>query len=202
VDAIPDQSNIAPVGVAVFSCQQNGVTASTAGVPSLTSSTAFRMFTETSASGDVRTGVGIVNTANIPTTVRFDLVGLDGTPTLLTGTMRLPAFGQQAVYLDNVAGFEGMPKPFQGIVRISSVEGVGLAVIGLRGRINERSEYIMTTTAPTDENAPAASQLVFPHIVNGGGFLTEFVLYSGTAAEPSTGNLSVYDQSGGTMNPF
>jgi hypothetical protein len=202
VDAIPDASNIAPVGVAVFSFQSNGVTISTAGVPSLTGSTAFRMFTETSASGDVRTGVGIVNTAQIPTTVRFDLVGLDGTPTGLTGTVSLPAFGQQAVYLDNVAGFEALPKPFKGIVRISSVEGVKLAVIGLRIRLNERSEYIMTTTAPTDENGPAASQLVFPHIVNGGGFLTEFVLYSGTAAEPSTGTLSVYDQSGGTMNPF
>jgi len=68
--------------------------------------------------------------------------------------------------------------------------------------LNERSEYIMTTTAPTNENAPAAGQLVFPHIVNGGGFLTEFVLYSGTAAEPASGSLNVHDQAGGTMNPF
>jgi hypothetical protein len=160
------------------------------------------MYAETSASGDVRTGVGLVNTTGRPTAVRFDLVRLDGTSTGLTGTLSLPAFGQQAVYLDNVTGFETLPKPFQGVVRISSVDGAALAVIGLRGRLNERSEYIMTTTAPTNENAPAAPQLVFPHIVNGGGFLTEFVMYSGTAAEPATGNLRVHNQSGGTMNPF
>ena len=202
VDAIPDESNIAPVGVAVFSYQQGGVTVSTAGVPSLGSGAAFRMYAEASADGNVRTGVGIVNTTEISTTVRFDLTSLDGTPTGLTGTLSLPAFGQKAVYFDNIPGFEALPKPFQGVVRISSVDGVDLAVIGLRGRLNERSEYIMTTTAPTNENAPAAGQLVFPHIVNGGGFLTEFVLYSGTAAEPASGSLNVHDQAGGTMNPF
>jgi hypothetical protein len=160
------------------------------------------MYAEASASGDVRTGIGIVNTTEIPTTVRFDLANLDGTPTGLTGTLSMPAFGQRAVFLDNVAGFENLPKPFSGIVRISSVDGVDLAVIGLRGRLNERSEFIMTTTAPTNENAAPAPNLAFPHIVNGGGFLTQFILYSGTAAEPASSSLNVHDQSGRTMNPF
>jgi hypothetical protein len=201
-EAIPDESNITPVGVATFSYRENGVTVSTAGVPSLESGAAFRMYAETSASGNVRTGIGIVNATEIPTTVRFDLSNIDGTPTGLTGTLSLPAFGQQAVFLDNVPGLETLPKPFQGVARISSVDGVDLAAIGLRGTLNERSEFIMTTTAPTSENATAPPQVVFPHIVNGGGFQTEFVLYSGTAAEPATGNLNVHDQSGGTMNLF
>lgn len=201
-EAIPDASNVAPVGVAIFSLQQNGITISTAGVPSLESGTAFRLYAEESADGTVRSGMGIVNVANTPTTIQFNLVNLDGTSTGLTGTINLPAFGQQALFLDQVPGLGSLPKPFQGIVRLSSQNGGAFAVIGLRGRLNERSEFIMTTTAPTNENAATAPQIVFPQIANGGGFLTQFVLYSGTASEPATGTLDVYDQSGGTMNPF
>lgn len=201
-EAIPDEANIAPVGVAIFSFQQNGITVSTAGVPSIASGGAFRMYAETSADGTIRTGIAVVNTSEIPTTAQFDAVNLDGTPTGLTGTLSLPAFGQQALFFDQIPGFENLPKPFQGVVRMHSVDGVDLAAIGLRGRLNERSEFIMTTTAPTNESATVAPQIVFPHFANGGGFLTEFILYSGTSGEPAKGTLNAHDQSGGTVNPF
>jgi hypothetical protein len=48
----------------------------------------------------------------------------------------------------------------------------------------------MSTTPPTNESAAAPSGiLVFPHIVNGGGFTTQFILFSGAANQAASGNL-------------
>jgi hypothetical protein len=198
--AIPDESNIAPVAVAIFSLRQNGITISQAGVPSLETGTAFRMFVETTGDGAIRTGIGIVNPSAIPTTIELDLSGLDGTSTGLKGTVSIPAFGQRAFFFDDIAGFATLPKPFKGFVRMFSQDGVDLAVIGLRGLLNERSDFLMTTTAPTNENSAAAPQIVFPQVANGGGFLTEFVLYNGVPGEPASGNLDLRDQSGNSMD--
>jgi hypothetical protein len=194
--AIPDQSNPAPVGIAVFSFKSGGITVSEAGVPSLHTGSAFRLFGERSAKGDVRTGIGIVNPSERPTTVAFDLSNMDGSYTGLSGLLTIPEYGQCALFLDEVPGFEALPKPFKGFVRISTADGVDIAVIGLRGRLNERSDFIVTTTAPTNENDPSQPEIVFPHIVDGGGFTTEFVLYSGTPEEPAKGTLSLHTQSG------
>lgn len=194
--AVPDQSNAAPVGIAVFSFRLGGITVSEAGVPSLESGAAFRMFVETSASGDVRTGVGIVNSTEIPTTVNVTVAGLDGTSTGLTGSFAIPAYGQRALFFDEVPGFESLPKPFKGFARISTADNVDIAVIGLRGRVNERSEFLVTTTSPTNEAATPAAKIVFPQVVDGGGFTTQFILYSGTPDEPASGTLSVHGQNG------
>src|SRR5262249_15477204 len=128
------------------------------------------------------------------------LSGVDGSSTGLTGTVAIPAFGQRALFLDDISGFQSLPKPFKGFVRITSQDGVDLAVIGLRGRLNERSEVLMTTTAPTNENSPVAPQIVFPHIVDGGGFQTEFIMYNGVPAEPATGALAIHNQAGAGIN--
>jgi hypothetical protein len=194
--AVPDQSNPAPVGLAIFSFRTGGVTVSEAGVPSLETGTAFRLFVESSAAGDIRTGIGIVNPSGVSTTVTFNLVGVDGSPTGLTGSLPIPAYGQRALFFDEVPGFEALPKPFKGFVRISTADNVDMAVIGLRGLINERSEFLVTTTSPANENSTAAPKIVFPQVADGGGFMTEFILYSGTASEPSSGSLSVHAQSG------
>jgi hypothetical protein len=158
------------------------------------------MFVEATGDGAIRTGIGIVNPSPTQATVEFDLSGIDGSSTGLTGTLSIPAFGQRAVFLDDIAGFQTLPKPFKGFVRIFRQDGLDLALIGLRGLLNERSEFLMTTTPPTNENSAAAPQIVFPQIVNGGGFLTEFVLYNGVPGEPSSGNLDLRDQSGASMN--
>jgi hypothetical protein len=194
--AIPDEGYAAPVGIAVFALKTGGVTVSEAGVPSLETGQAFRMYAESSASGDIRTGFGVVNPSNISTTVTFTVAGLDGSPTGLTGSFAIPAYGQRALFLDEVPGLEALPKPFKGFVRVSTADNVDIAITGLRGIVNERSDYLVTTTSPTNENAAATPTIVFPQVVDGGGFKTQFILYSGTPDEPSSGTLSVHAQSG------
>ena len=50
------------------------------------------------------------------------------------------------------------------------------ACVGLRGRYNEREDFLVTTTMPSAESAPSSAELYFPHFVDSGGYTTQFVL--------------------------
>ena len=196
----PDASNAAPVGVAVFSFKSNGVTVSEAGVPSLEPGNAFRLYIEEAAGRTTRSGVAVMNSNESQTRVQFELTQMDGTFTGLSGSILIPARGQRALFLDEIPGFEALPAPFKGIVRIYSADETDIAVMGLRGRSNERGDFLLTTTAPNNELHPSATQIVFPHVVDGAGYTTQFVLYSGTAGEPASGNLNLFSQTGGSLS--
>jgi len=54
---------------------------------------------------------------------------------------------------------------------------VSIAVSGVRTRYNERGDLLIATTPPVDRTAaPANSEMVFPHIVSGGGCTTRLIL--------------------------
>jgi hypothetical protein len=54
---------------------------------------------------------------------------------------------------------------------------------------------------PVNEATPPSSaDALFPHLANGGGYNTEFVLFSGSAGETSAGTLQLFSQSGGRLN--
>ncbi len=64
-------------------------------------------------------------------------------------------------------------------MRVTSSSPTGLAVTGLRSRFNERGDFLIAAT-PTVSDADAVSTgLIFPHLVEGGGSVTQFVLLSG-----------------------
>jgi hypothetical protein len=72
-------------------------------------------------------------------------------------------------------------------------------VIGLRTRINERGDFLVTTIPPVSESAVATGgELVFPHIVNGGGYSTEFVVLGRAAG--SSGRLLLLSQTGAALS--
>jgi subtilisin family serine protease len=73
----------------------------------------------------------------------------------------------------------------------------GLSVTGLRTRVNERSDFLITTTPPTVESNPASPREgLFPHFADGGGYTTQFILFSGTAGQSSSGTLGFFNQGG------
>jgi TonB family protein len=73
--------------------------------------------------------------------------------------------------------------------------------VGLRGRYNQLSEILITTIPAISESEPATSDdLFFPEIVNGGGFATQFVLFSGAAGQQSSGTLKFVNQDSTPMN--
>jgi hypothetical protein len=76
-----------------------------------------------------------------------------------------------------------------------------VAVVSLRTRYNERGEFLITTTPATNEGSPSSSaELVFPHIVDGGGYATQFALFSGISGQATTGTLRFFGQDGQALN--
>ena len=68
-----------------------------------------------------------------------------------------------------------------------------VSVITLRLRVNERGELKVTTTLPSNEMDPVTSgDRFFPQVADSGGWSTQFILFSGTAGQASSGTLSLF----------
>jgi hypothetical protein len=74
-----------------------------------------------------------------------------------------------------------------------------IAVTGVRGRYNERNDFLITMTTPVNELAAAVPTLFFPHIVDSGGYATQFLLFSGQHGQTSSGTIRLFNQSGGIL---
>jgi len=141
----------------------------------------------------------MANPSPTAATVNFTLTTLSGTSLGLTGRAQVPAQGHIALFLNQIQGFAGLPTPFKGVLRISS-SSTQISVIGLRLRYNERHDLLTTTTPPVDETSPPSTAgLYFPQLADGGGYTTQFVLFSGTAGQSSSGTLQLYSQSGQSL---
>jgi len=204
VRVTPTAGNGTPAGVSIFSFRNGNATVSEAGVPSVRLSTAFRLYAESAGdfahgqANSLQTGIALANSTANPATVDFELTKLDGSSLGLTGALAIPANGQNAFFLSQVPGLTSLPASFQGILRISSATPV--SVVGLRGRYNERGDFLITTTPPVAEDDPApTTELVFPHIVEGAGYTTQFILFSGRPGQAASGTLLFLNQSGQPM---
>jgi len=195
----PDNGSVAPVPLAIFSNNSEGTTVSEAAVAAI-SGTALRMYVESSGTlgtiGAVQSGVAIANLSSNPLGVTFDLTALDGTP-LANGSMTLPANGQAAKFLGEI--LPQVAQPVKGILRITT-SGTSAAVAGLRARYNERGDFLITTTAPAAESAsPTPSELVFPEIVDGGGYTTQFILFNESTSGSMNGDVRFIRQDGNPL---
>ena len=136
----------------------------------------------------------MANPGSSPALVAVEITRLDGSSLGLTGTVDVPASGQAALFLSQIPGLESLERPFRGIARVSGSNEI--SVVGLRARYNERSEFLITTTPPVDESTPPESgDRYFPHIVDGDGYTTDFILLTGTPGS-SSGDLRLFSQDG------
>jgi hypothetical protein len=175
----------------------NGVIVSEAGIPSSSIGNAFRIYAEANSAVSVRTGVAVTNLGPSESQVTLELTRLDGSSTGLRGSVTVPASGQRALFLNDIPGFQSLPEAFKGILRIASNSDIGVA--GLRTHINERGNFLISTIYPTDENMTLGTKVAFPQVVDGSGYSTEMILYSGSPVQPGSGNLQLYSQSGGSL---
>jgi hypothetical protein len=195
----PANGTRTPTGVSVFSFRRNGITVTEAGMPTLRPSSSFRLYAESSGTagqtGWTQTGIALANSGTDSATVTFELTTITGVTTGLRGTMVLPGNGQIAMFLDQLPGFAFLPSPFQGVLRVSA--STPISVIGLRGRYNERGDFLITTTPPADETAPiVGTDLFFPHFPDGGGYTTQFILFNGAGDQPASGLIRFSNQTG------
>ena len=172
-------------------------------MPASPTGNAFRIYAELSgnfnlgAIGSMQTGVAIANPSSTAITVNFELNSLTGASTGLTGIVTIPGNGQVAMFLGQIQGLSALASPFQGVLRVSTASSSGMSMVGLRGRYNERGDFLVTTIPVTNEASPAAtSELIFPQIVDQGGYSTQFILFSGVAGQSTTGTLRFFGQDG------
>ena len=196
VRAVPDSGNAAPSGLVVFSYAPAGKTLSEAGVSALPKGSAFRVYVEASGTpgqvGSISTGLAITNVAQASNTVTLEVTNLDGSLAVDPATIELPPSGQVARYLHEIFS---LPDNFSGVLRITSTAEV--AIVGLRLRVNENSEIKVTTLAPSNEMDPSISEeRFFAHFADSEGWSTQFILFSGTAGQASSGTLRFIDASG------
>jgi hypothetical protein len=186
-----------PSAFAVFSFSSNGVTVTQATIQTVQSGTAFRGYVEVNsaggAPGSIDNGIAIANTSSVPATVNFDLTDLKGVSTGLTASVVLPPLGHVARLLHDL--FPTLGSSFQGVVRISS--STLISAVDLRIRYNERGDVLVTTTPASNEaSGSTTAELLFPQIVDGAGFSTQLVLFSGVAGQTSNGTIQFIGQSG------
>jgi hypothetical protein len=157
VRVVPAANGFAPSGVSIFSFQNAGTTVAEAGVPAVAADTAFRVYAEASgnfaqgAVGSIQTGFAVSNLSGSAASVTVELSTLNGSSTGLVGTLTIPSNGQSAIFLSQIPGLGSLPVPFQGVLRVSS--SASISVVALRGRYNERKDFLITTVPPVSETA-------------------------------------------------
>jgi hypothetical protein len=104
-----------------------------------------------------------------------------------------------AKFLNEVPGLQSVPSSFRGVLHISS--DTAISAIGLRTRYNERGDFLISTTPAIADNAPpSADEFVFPQVVSGSGYTTDFILVN--SAGTSQGMLSLKSQAGTDLPIF
>jgi hypothetical protein len=152
---------------------------------------------ETGGAGTVRTGIAIANPSSTAAAVQLDLADLNGT-TLARNSVQVPGNGEIAFMLNDVLG--NAPQTLQGVLKLTVTSGPGVVTAGYRASFNANGNLLMTTTGPLVEDAGAPGLLVFPHIAEGGGYRTRFVIIGGASGQSNTGVLSFFNETGAPVN--
>jgi cyclophilin family peptidyl-prolyl cis-trans isomerase len=205
-------SGNAPYGTAVFSVSRNNVVVSEAGVSLSSPTRSARIFVEYangvasgppgpgSATIDINTGIAIVNpsaaTSNITYTLR-DIQG--GTVAIGHGTLGSGAHRARFLnQLQDLAPDFALPATFsasrRGSLEISADQPI--SVTGLRMTTNQRGDPLFTTIPVADlTQTRASSPVFFPHVVDGDGYISTFILMN-TSGEAESGALRFFADNG------
>jgi hypothetical protein len=203
---VPDAGTTLPVASTVFSYAVGGVTVTQNGIAQTSTSRSLNLFVESvgafGSPDSRRTGIVVANAGPFAEFVRMDLVV--NSVAIPTGTMTVPAHGQIAKFLQEISGFEKLPASFEGTLRIWISPEVwnengngGISFMGLRGAYNTRGDFLIASLPALDLERPADNgERIFPHIVNGDGYTTQFILLSNPGA---AGEILLMTQDGSVL---
>jgi hypothetical protein len=158
-----------PSGLAIFAFRQNGVLVTETAVPASPLIEGGRIYAE--IQGAVRTGLAIANPNAQAVTISFFFADLTGAR-FAEGSTTIDANGQIAKFLDEEP-FNG-GSPVTGTFTFTSSLPVGATA--LRGFVNERSDFLLTTLPVADLASPTTTDIIFPHFADGGGWTTQVLL--------------------------
>ena len=185
-------------GFALYNYTRSGVTVSTTSLPMVQPAASARLFVnESTLPETLETGIAIGNPSPAQTTVFLELVDVQGNPTGPAKAIQLPPFGQFAQFLTEIPEFRSTPIPFRGALRVTTTSSAGVTVAGMRGHLNQRSDFIMSAFLPAVGGAETSTvpERVVPDIVRGSGYSSEIVLFNDRLA-PSNGVISAVSSDG------
>jgi hypothetical protein len=182
VRIIPDTSSMTPVGSGIFGYNPTNILVSESGIPSSVSTTHARVYVDLSGGHNV--GLAIANIGSTSASITVNAYQTDGASGAGTswGALPLVPYGQTAKFADQL--IEKLPTGYRGVLEISSA--TPFAALTIRSLNNERSDFLMTAFPIADTDQTAPTPVVFPHLADGGGYVTEFILISGGAAANTT----------------
>lgn len=210
-------AGVAPYGTAVFAFKQDGLTVAEAGVPASTPTTHALAFIDYRAAVnpvpgrgeaglvDINTGLAIVNNGSSIANVTYMLRDASGA-LLAIGHGTLNAGTHVSCFIDqlkeNGVHDFNLPPDFQTAMQFGSLEIAStqpLFIMALRGTMNQRNEFLMTTTPIADLTQPIGSNSIyFPQFADGEGSTTSLILLN-TSNQVETGVLQIRDKEGNPL---
>lgn len=200
VQVIPDSGSSTPVGAGVFSYSQNGSgpsgtssLVSESGIPSALASTHARIFIDRSTGHNTGLAIAAINAS--PVRLYLTAFQLDGTTALGNGNagLDLVGNGHDAKFISEF--IPSFLDGFTGVLDLSSSSP--FVALTLRSLTNARGDFLMTTFPIADYGQSAPSPVIFPQIVDGGGYRTQFILL-GTGGSVNT-TLSYFGDDGSPL---
>ena len=176
------QGNTLPAAVAIFSYRSNGTLVSEASVPASPLVSSGRVYAE--SGGPVRTGIAIANPNAQDAVLSFYFTDSGGVD-FGNGATTILAHQQISAFLDEA--------PFHGNGQARSFTFTSSAPVGavaLRGYLNERGDFLMTTLPVAPIGSSSATSIVLPHFAAGGGWTTQVILLNPTD-QPLSGTVTM-----------
>ncbi len=207
-------SGPAPYGTAVFSYKKDGITVSEVGVPASPPTTGARIFIDyrtgvaaVPAHGefgtvDINTGIALVNPGVSAAIVTYTLRDASGS-TLAIGHGALDPGKHLACFIDQLKEKSAtdfvLPSNFKTAIQFGSLDITStepLSVLAVRGTMNQRNEFLITTTPVADLTGnPETGPVYFPQLADGGGYTTSLLLIN-TTGGIERGTLRIWDNKG------
>jgi hypothetical protein len=186
----PNSSNNTPVGSGVFGYNPVNIMTSESGIPSAPYSTHARVFIDRTKNHD--TGIAIANINEMQASIEIKAFQKDGvTPVGVSqGPLQLAELGHDARFAEQL--ISGLPEEFTGVLDISS--HTAFVAVTVRSLYNERDDFLITTFPIANGARTAPYPIVFPHIADGGGYVTQFILLDPQGVTEAS--LGLYDDRG------
>lgn len=199
----PSAGTTTPQAHAILSYKEGVITVLQTDVEGQRPAATFRLYAEAldafGVAGSTNTTIGLANPSDAPATVLMEFSDFNGTAAA-SGSLQIPAHGEATGFLKQFPGFTNLPAPFYGVLRVTTTSEAGITVVGFRAMYNENNNLLFTTTGPFYEDAGSPNQLVFPHIAEGGGYTTHFVVVGSATGQNTTGILRFFTSTGTPLN--
>jgi sugar lactone lactonase YvrE len=181
----------APVASALFTFSNSaGIIVSQAGVGSAPPILRSRVFVDEKGT---RTGLAMANTSAQVATVNLTLRDTAGA-VAGQSSLTLNPSEHRSRFVDELFGT--LPPNFTGSVTFESNQA--LSSITLRERKNSFNEPLYATLPVVDLNAPGGTQLVFPHLAAGEGYVTQLILVN-RGPQAASGTVRFFASDGTAM---